>query len=269
MLKKSFMHLGPRLVTSVGLALGLAASTAKAQPVAPPETLETPYAEAPPAPSTPATPSEPSEPSEQPVAPQAAQLTPAPASARPPPARLAASTDTRPLSPIRSRRRLSLMMELGWNGLAGFGPILTYHADPHVALDVGAGFSFTGWKAGVRARVNLLKSPLSPFVGAGFMATSGLGEVTVNPDDRSNDEPSVDPVTLNVRPSAFVQTIAGIDYVHRRGFTLLAGLGWAFLLNHNNVDVVAGSLKPDEKKAVNALFRSGAVVSFSAGYAFQ
>lgn len=177
--------------------------------------------------------------------------------------------ESRPLGPIRSRRRLALTGELGWNGLAGFGPVLTYHADPHVSLDLAAGVSLFGWKGGVRGRYNLLTSPFTPFVGLGFNATKGLGELTLDPEDDPNGDPLRDPVTLDIKPSYLVQGTLGFDFIHRRGFTMIGAIGYAWLLNEDNVDIIYGTLTPDEAEAIDVIFKSGVVISLGLGYAFE
>lgn len=244
----------------VGTALTplLLASVASAQDLAPPETLETPYSDAPatPTPAPAATPA----PTPSPA--------PAPAPAAPPPAAAAKSADKGAL-PIRTVRRLVLTGEVGWNGLAGFGPVLTYHAHPHLSFDFGAGISLVGWKAGVRARYNLLTGPVTPFIGAGFMASTGIGNVAFDPSKESESDPSRSPVTLNILDSYFMQGVLGIDYIHRAGFSLIGSLGYARLLNGNNVEVVEGTLDQDEKRAVKVLFQSGPVITVGVGYAFK
>jgi hypothetical protein len=175
--------------------------------------------------------------------------------------------DKRPLGPIRAQRRLALLGELGWNGLAGFGAILTYNAHPHLALDLGGGFSLLGWKAGARARYNLLTSNMTPFVGFGANATSGFGEVTDPGDNRKDGDTS--PFTLDIRPSYLLQYTVGFDFVHKRGFNMLGAIGYAQLLNKNNLIIVDGTLSPDEHQAINALFKGGVVISLAAGYAFE
>jgi hypothetical protein len=180
--------------------------------------------------------------------------------------------DIRPLGPIRARRRLALTGELGWNGLAGFGPVLTFHVTPHFSMDLGGGVSAFGWKAGVRGRYNFMTTPFTPFVGVGFNATSGLGEITITPDDRTRDADGqlVDsPITLNVKPSYLFQAVVGFDFIHKHGFTLVGCLGSATLLNSDNVEVLAGELRNDEDQAIKAFFKSGPVISVAAGYAFQ
>lgn len=223
----------------------------------PTETLETPYAET--APVVPPVGSQPA--ADQGLPPRGSaegtiQLQPA-------------LPDIRPSLPIRAQRRLTLTAELGWNGLAGFGPVLSYHAHPRVSLELGGGISLFGWKIGARGRVNLLESPLTPFLGAGFNATSGLGRVTFEPPTDSQGNPERDPVTLDLKDSYLVQGVLGIDYIHRRGFTLVACLGYARLLNGDNVEILAGSFSEEEERGVNAAFKSGPVISIAMGYAFE
>jgi len=212
------------------------------------ESLETPYGEA--------TPSAESKP-----APGAPASTPA---AGPSP-----GADSRPLEPIRARRRLVLSGELGWNGLAGLGAILTYNAHPHLAFDLAGGFSLLGWKAGARVRYNLLTSNMTPFVGVGANATSGFGEFTDPGDGRQGANVKGVPYTLDVRPSYLLQYTLGFDFQHRRGFNMVGALGYAQLLNDHNLIIVDGELTSDERRAVNAIFKGGIVISLSAGYAFE
>jgi hypothetical protein len=180
--------------------------------------------------------------------------------------------DTRPPLPIRARRRLAFLGEAGWNGLAGFGVILTYNVVPNFALDLGAGGSLLGWKAGVRGRYNFLETPLTPFVGLGFNATSGLGRFT-DDNNNSGDDSSItnvrNPVTVEVKDSYFIQTVAGLDYTHRRGFTMQWCLGYARLLNKDNVRIIAGNPRPEQNAAYNVLWKSGLVLSGAWGYAFE
>jgi hypothetical protein len=272
MLCNSPMHLERRLLVSLCCAGSLVAAHAKAQsepappvtapaelPVpapspapsaaapapASPDTLETPYAEVPP------------------VAPQALPPKGKIDLAIPPKA------DTRPQLPIRARRKLALTGELGWNGLAGFGPILTYHAHPHVSIDAGAGFSLLGGKLGVRGRYNFLKDSFTPFVGAGFNYGSGFGQFTTNPADDPNGDPDREPVTIDHGPSYLIQTVVGFDFVHRHGFTVVGTLGYAWLLNQDNYRVLAGKLTPDEEKGFNIAFKGGLVFGVAMGYAFN
>jgi hypothetical protein len=159
---------------------------------------------------------------------------------------------------------LALTGELGWNGLAGLGAILTYHATPHVSFDLGAGLAVVGLKAGVRGRYNLLQSSVTPFLGAGFMAASGWDSTLDVTDPNTEDQ-------LNVRisPSAFFHSVVGIDWTSQRGFTLLGTLGYAWLMSRDNVKIVTGEPNADERRALDISFRSGPVISLAIGYSFQ
>lgn len=272
-----FMPRDWRLTAGLASAVGLVVFPAAAQspppappaptlaaPAAPepPETLEMPYEDAPPAPPSPPT----SAPAQPPAAPPQAPIAAAPGQIELKPTEL---PDTRPPLPIRAQRRLVLTGEAGWNGLAGFGPVLTYYATPHIGLDLGLGFSLMGWKAGLRGRYNLLKSPLTPFVGVGFNATNGLGKQTADPSEDPDGDPTRDPVTVNLKDSYLIQGVVGIDYIHRRGFTFIGCVGWAHLLNENNYEVLAGELTAEEEKGFDIAFKGGLVISVAFGYAFR
>jgi len=178
-------------------------------------------------------------------------------------------TDSRPLGSIRERRKLALLGELGWNGLAGVGLVLTYYPNPHLGLDLGAGGSLFGWKAGARVRYNLLDRPWTPFLGIGFDASTGLGQATFDPEKDANGKPNRDPVTINLKPSYLMQGVLGFDFIHKHGFAMVGCVGYSWLLNKDNLDVLAGEFTPDEKRAIDIIFKSGVVISLAMGYAFE
>jgi hypothetical protein len=218
-----------------------------ATPPAAPETLETPYSDTPatPPPSTPP---------------------PADTGAIPLKPGTPIAPDTRP---IRAQRRVALLGEIGWNGLAGFGAIVTYHAEPHISFDLGGGFSLLGWKAGARGRYNFSTDNFTPFVGVGFNATSGLGQFTSDPKNESNPEPGAQPFTLDVGPSYLMQGVVGFELVRKQGFTMQGALGYARLLNHDNTRLIDGSMTRDERTAMNIIFKSGPVISMAFGTSFK
>lgn len=260
------MHLGRGLAMGSFCLSSVLAAPARAQETGASsgtETLETPYEE-------PVTAPPPSAAPPPPTAPAAGQPvnTPPPAATLPSTA-LKLKADSRPRGPIRAQRRLALTGEVGWNGLAGFGPVLSYNIHPNFSADLGGGLSAMGWKAGLRFRYNLLTSPFTPFFGAGFMATSGFGEVPLNDASDPHYDPSRDPVTIDLKASYLVQTTVGFDFLHRRGFTMIGALGYAWLVNSDNFDVLAGTLAEDEKQAINVLYRSGVVISLAFGYTWQ
>jgi hypothetical protein len=177
--------------------------------------------------------------------------------------------DTRPFRPIRARRKLALTGELAWNGLAGFGPILTYHVDPHFSSDLGAGISLLGWKLGARFRYNLLTAPFTPFFGVGFNYGQGLGQFTTNPSSDPQANPDRAPVTIDQGESYLIQSVLGFDFIHRHGFTMLGTLGYAWLLNQDNYKVLAGELTAEEKRGFDIAFKGGLVLGVAIGYAFE
>lgn len=262
------MLLGHRQLLGVVLAPLLIGSVARGQELSPPDTLETPYPDAPlapPAPSPSAAPAAPPPATPTPAAPQPAPAAAAPAQAVAPPA---ASPETRTSLPRRAERRLVLTGEVGWNGLAGFGPVLTFHAHPHLSFDLGAGLSLVGGKIGVRTRYNFLTGPVTPFLGVGFMASTGIDNFVYDTTQDSG-EPDRNPITLKILDSYFVQGVVGIDYIHRAGFSLIGSVGYARLLNHDNVEVVEGTPDAEDEKAFDVLFRSGPVITVGVGYAFR
>ena len=190
-----------------------------------------------------------------------------PVAAPPPPAKKRAKPPSarKPALPIRADRRLALLGELGWNGLAGFGAIVSLHANPHVSFDLGAGLAAVGGKLGLRTRYNFSEKRVTPFVGVGIMGATGFEAPTR--DLAANDDDSE--LNIELKPSAFLQTVAGIDWTARDGFTLIATLGYAFMLTPDNVVIITGEPTEDEKRGLDIAFRSGIVVSIAMGYSFR
>ncbi|MEI9938262.1 MAG: hypothetical protein WDO69_13660 [Pseudomonadota bacterium] len=175
-----------------------------------------------------------------------------------------------PVGPIRAQRRLALLGEVGWNGIAGFGPNLTFRAHPNLSLDLGVGFSLVGWKVGLRGRYLLLKGPVTPFIGVGVMTGGGLGSdsqpIEINNKD---DDPNRVPLNVKVKPSLWLQSVAGVDWVASNGFTLIGTAGWAQVLSSDPVEIITGTPTHDEQQALNALFRSSIVTTIALGYSFR
>jgi hypothetical protein len=172
------------------------------------------------------------------------------------------------LGPIRAQRRLALLGEVGWNGLAGFGPNLTFHVDPHFSLDLGAGLSLLGWKVGLRGRYNLLTGPVTPFIGLGVIGAGGFGDAPIQVSDDQKD-PTREKVNIKILPSAWLQTVAGVDWTAPGGFTLVGAVGYASLLSRDPVQVVTGQPNADERQAFDVVWRSGIVISTAIGYSFR
>lgn len=171
----------------------------------------------------------------------------------------------KPPLPIRADRRLALLGELGWNGLAGFGAIVSLHATPHISFDLGAGLAAVGGKLGLRTRYNFSEKRVTPFVGVGIIGATGFEAPTR--DLAANDDDSE--LNIELKPSAFLQTVAGIDWTARSGFTLIAALGYAFMLTPDNVVIITGVPTEEEKKGLDIVFRSGIVISIAIGYSFR
>jgi hypothetical protein len=171
----------------------------------------------------------------------------------------------RPELPIRAQRRLALLGEVGWNGIAGFGPNLVFNADPHVSFDLGAGLSLLGWKVGLRGRYNFLEGPVTPFLGVGIMGAAGFGDSPIPINDKNDNNT----VNIKILPSAFVQAVGGVDWTRKNGFTMLSTVGYAFLLSHDPVQIISGTPTRDEERAFDAFFRSSIVLTTALGYSFR
>jgi len=174
----------------------------------------------------------------------------------------------RPVGPVRAQRRLALLGEVGWNGIAGFGPNLTYRLHPNVSVDLGAGLSLLGWKVGVRGRYLFLQGPVTPFIGAGIMGAGGFGSEPIPIRDR-DDDPSREPLNVKIIPSAWLQMVGGVDWVSPSGFTLIGSVGYAKVLSHDPVQIKDGTPDQDERQALNVVFRSSAVITIALGYSFR
>jgi hypothetical protein len=184
---------------------------------------------------------------------------------RPPRRPVRRSRSDRPLLAVRADRRLALLGELGWNGLAGFGAIVSYHAHPQLTFDLGVGLALVGGKVGLRTRVNFLDGPVAPFIGIGFMGATGFDAPSRDLAAQNDDSD----LNIELRPSAFLQAVAGIDWTSRSGFTLVSALGYAWLLTGDNVVIVTGEPTEDERQGIDIAFGSSIVISVAIGYSFR
>lgn len=167
-------------------------------------------------------------------------------------------------APVRQTRRAAVLMDLTWNGLAGFGPVGVFHLTPHVTLEGGVGLSGVGVKLGTRARYNFLTSPATPFLGVGFLTGSGTGEQVAELRDTQNQST----LRFRLERSNFLQFTAGFDLTNEGGFTVVATLGYAYLLGGDNVRMVSGTPSEVTRNAMDLAYRSGAVAGVALGYAF-
>ncbi len=159
--------------------------------------------------------------------------------------------------PVREARPVTLSGELGWNGLAGSGLLLSWSPHPHISIDGGVGYSVAGPKVGLRGRYNLLKSNATPFIGLGMgQAFGSFGEV----DMRG--------YTIKVDDHLSAQATVGLSYVSADGFSLLAGVGYAMPLQDETYKIVKSSIDRSERDILNTLLGSGPVLSIALGYSF-
>jgi hypothetical protein len=158
----------------------------------------------------------------------------------------------------RSQRPWVLSGELGWNGLAGVGVLLARHLTPWFSLEAGLGVSAEGGKAGMRARVNLVTDPWSPFLGAGFLYCTGVPV---------GDSGSGSGFQYDIGPSPYLQFVAGYEYQARGGFAFSAAVGYARLLKENLI-IRSGRPTQDDLSSIHIAYGSGLVASISLGYAF-
>jgi hypothetical protein len=185
--------------------------------------------------------------------------------AQPAPAKKAApAAAVRPPLPIRAERRIALLGELGWNGLAGFGAIVAYHANPHFTLELGAGLAFVGGKLGLRARYNFSQRSFTPFIGLGFMGATGYDAPSRDLNAEDNSE-----LNIELKPAAFTQAVVGVDWTSPGGFTLVGALGYAVLVSGENVVILTGEPTPEEEEGLDIVFGSGVVISIALGYSFR
>lgn len=164
------------------------------------------------------------------------------------------------LRPNRKRRPFFIGGELGWNGLSGLGVNFSYHPDPHLALDTGAGLSLTGWRVGLRVRGNILTGEWTPFLGAGVSYATGLGDQDVELESKGEK------AKLRVLPSPFAQFAVGANYTGREGFVFTATTGYSLLLRDHNTSFQSGSAETyDDTKII---YDGGLILSVAFGYAF-
>ncbi len=165
--------------------------------------------------------------------------------------------------PIRDVRKVALWLNMGWNGLVGVGPVVSYYPVPKIAIDAGLGLSGVGLKLSGRARYLFSVKNFTTFAGAGFMYGSGSG-VDFEQKDSFNNNATY---RVMVDNSYFVQLVGGFEYMAKKGFFTLFDVGYALVLN-DNYYVTSGSPSPNAKKAMRISFGSGIVIEGGIGYAF-
>jgi hypothetical protein len=160
---------------------------------------------------------------------------------------------------VRQTLKYAIAGEIGWNSLAGLGVNGSYNVIPQLSLDVGAGLSVVGYKAGVRIRGNLLESEWTPIVGVGYLFGSGtMGET-------AETEIEKEKVKFRLYHSHYLQGVVGMNYTGEEGFTFMGTLGYAWLLREN-FKLVSG---PEDKASnIRPTVHGGVVLATSFGWAF-
>ncbi|MDH5545386.1 MAG: hypothetical protein OEZ43_07330 [Gammaproteobacteria bacterium] len=165
---------------------------------------------------------------------------------------------------FREKRSSGLSLELGWNGLVGFGPIFHKYISPYSVFDAGFGLSSVGWKGGLRYRQLFSKGQTTPFIGAGISYGTGTSGVVVSlPDSETNQ--TVD-ITMDASP--FAQLVGGVEIATQGGFLTTLSIGYAQLLVDNNVNVVSGSPSQTMQQVMDLAYGSGIHIGLSLGYLF-
>lgn len=167
------------------------------------------------------------------------------------PARAGAPSDV----PIREQKPWVLGLGVGWNSLEGAGIIASHHLLPHLSIDAGLGLSLVGPKLGVRARYNLLQTPLTPFAAAGLIYAAGWapGIVVIQGSDT---------YARGLKATLFGQLVVGGEWVSRFGLAARVDLGYALRFVDN---VRSQHPSRSEETAVG----SGLVFSLDLGWAFN
>ena len=166
-------------------------------------------------------------------------------------------------APIREQRKLALSGELGWNGLVGLGPVVTYYAVPRLGVDAGLGIGGMGYKLGGRARFVFLRGNWSPYLGAGIIYETG----TLNRAQEIKDENGV-PFKLQVTPMYFIQLVQGLERMGPEGFVFSLNVGYAARVGGGAITYPERTPSLAMRDALNLLVSSGLVFALGAGIAF-
>jgi len=167
--------------------------------------------------------------------------------------------------PVRMTRSFGISMDMGWNGLVGFGPTVQYFITPHVGIDAGVGLSGTGIKFGGRARYLFLEKNFTPFVGTGINYGMGSGDGVVELEDPDNGNI----IGFIVKPSTFLQLTVGGDLVTGGGFFIMFDLGYSILISGENVDLKYGTPTDLQERAMDIAYGSGIVIEIGMGFIFK
>lgn len=174
-----------------------------------------------------------------------------------------AQTDS---SDFRHQRQWGVSAEVGLNSLASLvGPMLTYYAMPSLAVDVGAGLSISGLRPGARLRYLFTPKDKASFYG-GLGLKSGFG--SGDQDIKVKDTDTQSDIRLQTRPTSFLDFMLGVEFLANNGFLVMANAGYSQLLTSKPYVMTDGTPSDKTKKALDAIFGSGILLSVSLGKAF-
>lgn len=167
------------------------------------------------------------------------------------------------LKPVRSVRRIALLGELGWNGLAGTGVNVVGNITKNFALDFGGGFGLAGPKLGLRARYNFLDTVVTPYVAAGVTQTFRSSNFVTISDPKTGEAED-----FHLAASTAVQGTVGLDYTSRSGFMLLAYAGYSYSVGGSALRAAPAARSSEMERTLATFYGSGAVAGVALGYAF-
>ena len=167
--------------------------------------------------------------------------------------------------PIRDVRKTAVWFNMGWNGIVGFGPVVSTYPAPKIAIDAGIGLSSEGVKLSGRGRYLFLTKNFTPFAGLGFMYGFGSKSSFERTDSYNSNN---DPYWIKINDSPFLQIVGGFEYMAKKGFFTLFNIGYAILLKDTNYEVTSGFQSKEMKRIDDAAFGSGIVIEGGIGFAF-
>ncbi len=174
-----------------------------------------------------------------------------------------AQTDS---SDFRQQRKWAISAEIGMNSLSSLiGPVGTFYAMPSLAVDIGAGLSSSGLRPGVRARYLFTSKDKTSFFG-GLGLKQGLG--SGGQEIKLKDTDTKQELKLETEPTSFLDFMLGVEFLANNGFLVIANAGYSQLLTDTPYTITAGVPSDKGKKALDAVFGSGIMLSVSLGKAF-
>jgi hypothetical protein len=134
-----------------------------------------------------------------------------------------------------------------------------------MAVDLGAGLSFSGLRPGVRTRFLFSQNKLAYFGGIGLKHGMGSGGRDVEVEDAETQEK----ILIQTQGSTFVDLSLGMDYLRDDGLLFIANAGYSQSLSGNNYSVSSGYSATDRAlKIFDTVYGSGLMLSFSLGKAY-